>query len=191
MARHRHDAGRHISYSVPGRFFPYDITGTEEDFVMQLGHHVTVTPAVGRAGESLNVRVSGLPLSTAEVWVVPANSLGYDFGGEWDFTTDSATSLGSVPVVGGAVNASVEMPSGLSPDGYAVLVGEPGGDWVPAGPSLSTDGGGTFANLTIEAGDPRTLTPTWRVRRRAAGSERRPAGVVQLPDEYGRRDHRR
>jgi hypothetical protein len=146
-------------YTVPGRFFPYDISGTEDDFVMQLGHHVTVTPAIGRAGEALNVTTSGLPLSLAEVWIVPAGSLGYDFGGEWDFTTDGATSLGIVPVVGGAVNASVAMPAGLAPDSYAVLVGEPGGAWIPAGPALSSAGGGTFGNLTIEAGDPRTLTP--------------------------------
>ena len=94
---------------------------------------MTVSPAVGRPGESLYVQASGLGLTSAEVWISSADALDIKTESTWDFDVESARSLGLVPVSGGAVAAWVPFPADLAPGDYSVVIGEPGGAFVPRG----------------------------------------------------------
>jgi hypothetical protein len=149
-----------VDYRVPGPWFGFDVQATSATGIsMQFGSPVTVTPSVGRAGESLHVSASGLAMSSAEVWIAPADAIDIKIESAWDFDVSDARSLGVVPVSGGVVSASVPFPSDLAPGNYSVVVGQPGGAFVPAGPAILFDqdsGEVSSTNVQIEVGEPRS-----------------------------------
>lgn len=161
-----------VSYTTPGRFAPFTVSGTDERPVFQFGNPITLTPAVVRAGEAPRISVGGLGVATsAEVWLV-ADQQAQDtlaFEGDAPLAPQSTggTLLGTLPVTGGRIDGTVAIPGGRAPGEYALLVGDSADQWWPGGPALrfgpDTNGDGsdqtTFSNLRIESGAPRGATP--------------------------------
>ena len=187
-----------LDYRIPGRWFGLDVQSVSATaFSLQFGSRVTVSPAVGRPGESLYVQASGLGLTSAEVWISSADALDIKPRAPGISTSSPRVRWASYP--SRAVRSrhgSHFRPISLHGD-YSVVIGEPGGAFVPAGPLLTLDEGENAVNILynvqLEAGAPATSC-----RPRAGRSRRstRPAraGDPYLPDwptaRRSRPDHR-
>jgi hypothetical protein len=146
------------SYTVPGDWFPAVFDPFGEDAVIEIGHPVVITPATARAGESVAISTAvDAGLTSAEVRIGSGDTLGMNFGNEWDWSTDNTESLGTIAVAGGLASGSVVLPPTLVPGVYGIIVGDEATDRWVSGPRFGL--GTVIANLELEAGAPRGSTP--------------------------------